>query len=139
MEPEIIATRYDATLVILSYCLSVVGAYTALSAAAAAARRSTQGTVDRFNLLLAGSALLRCLASVRLPALDDVGIDGGRRGSARRRGGHDASPAVATKALSCAPSGRSSAETTKAWAGFHDSHTSSPGRVACGSTSRFCS
>lgn len=57
MNPEILATSHEAGLVALSFVVSALGAYTALAAAAAAARRSRPGHLDRFNVALAGLSL----------------------------------------------------------------------------------
>jgi NO-binding membrane sensor protein with MHYT domain len=55
--PELIPATYSPWLVLVSFCISALGAYTALSAAAAAAVRGQRGQLDRFNLVFAGCAL----------------------------------------------------------------------------------
>jgi NO-binding membrane sensor protein with MHYT domain len=57
MTPELIPASYSPALVLLSFCISAIGAYTALSAAAAAVQRGRHGRLDRFNLVFAGCAL----------------------------------------------------------------------------------
>lgn len=55
MTPELLPTTHSLLLVLLSFIVSAVGAYTALSAAGAARRPG--GRVNRFNIALAGLAL----------------------------------------------------------------------------------
>ncbi|HSW04427.1 MHYT domain-containing protein [Aquabacterium sp.] len=55
MTPELLPVTYAPLLVALSYLVSALGAFTALSAAAAAHRTNRQ--VNRFNIFLAGLAL----------------------------------------------------------------------------------
>jgi NO-binding membrane sensor protein with MHYT domain len=57
MNPEVIATDHRLGLVLLSFAISAIGAYTALAAAAAAVRRSRPGHLDRLNVVLAGLSL----------------------------------------------------------------------------------
>jgi len=57
VQEELIPVSYSSMLVLLSFCISAVGSYTALSAATAAARRGRPGQPDLFNLMLAGAAL----------------------------------------------------------------------------------
>ena len=55
MKPELLPVSYDLAMVILSWVVSAVGAFTALSAIGRA--RKPDGDVDRFNVILAGVAL----------------------------------------------------------------------------------
>ena len=55
MTQELLPVTYVPLLVLLSYAVSAIGAFTALSAAAAA--RRPEGQVSRFNIFLAGLAL----------------------------------------------------------------------------------
>ena len=55
MKPELLPVSYDLAMVILSWVVSAVGAFTALSAIGRA--RKPDGEVDRFNVILAGVAL----------------------------------------------------------------------------------
>jgi NO-binding membrane sensor protein with MHYT domain len=56
MTPELLPVSYDLSMIILSWVVSGIGAFTALSAIGRA-RQSDSGRVDRFNVLLAGVAL----------------------------------------------------------------------------------
>jgi NO-binding membrane sensor protein with MHYT domain len=55
MKPELLPVSYDLAMVILSWVVSAIGAFTALSAIGRA--RKPDGEVDRFNVILAGVAL----------------------------------------------------------------------------------
>lgn len=55
MESVVLPVSYDLAMVILSWMVSAVGAFTALSAVSRA--RKPDGEVDRFNVILAGVAL----------------------------------------------------------------------------------
>src|SRR5262245_25193803 len=55
MKPELLPVSYDLAMVILSWVVSAVGAFTALSAIGRA--RKPDGEIDRFNVILAGVAL----------------------------------------------------------------------------------
>ena len=56
MKPELLPVSYDLAMIILSWVVSGIGAFTALSAIGRA-RQARSGRVDRFNVLLAGVAL----------------------------------------------------------------------------------
>ena len=56
MTPVLLPVSYDLSMIILSWVVSGIGAFTALSAISRA-RQSASGRVDRFNVLLAGVAL----------------------------------------------------------------------------------
>jgi NO-binding membrane sensor protein with MHYT domain len=55
MKPELLPVSYDLAMVVLSWLVSAVGAFTALSAIGRA--RKPDGQVDRFNVILSGVAL----------------------------------------------------------------------------------
>ena len=55
MKPELLPVSYDFAMVALSWVVSAVGAFTALSAIGRA--RKPDGTIDRLNVMLAGVAL----------------------------------------------------------------------------------
>src|SRR5262245_44229331 len=55
MKPELLPVSYDLAMVILSWLVSAVGAFTALSAVGRA--RRPNGSIDHFNVILAGVAL----------------------------------------------------------------------------------
>jgi NO-binding membrane sensor protein with MHYT domain len=56
MTPVLLPVSYDLSMIILSWVVSGIGAFTALSAISRA-RQSATGRVDKFNVLLAGVAL----------------------------------------------------------------------------------
>jgi NO-binding membrane sensor protein with MHYT domain len=56
MTPVLLPVSYDLSMIILSWMVSGIGAFTALSAINRA-RQSATGRIDRFNVLLAGVAL----------------------------------------------------------------------------------
>jgi NO-binding membrane sensor protein with MHYT domain len=56
MTPVLLPVSYDLSMIILSWVVSAIGAFTALSAISRA-RQSDSGRIDRFNVLLAGVAL----------------------------------------------------------------------------------
>src|SRR5262245_24213436 len=56
MTPVLLPVSYDPWLIVLSWMVSAIGAFTALSAIGRA-RQTASGRVDRFNVLLAGVAL----------------------------------------------------------------------------------
>ncbi|HEY6355512.1 MAG TPA: MHYT domain-containing protein, partial [Burkholderiaceae bacterium] len=56
MTPVLLPVSYDLSMIILSWVVSGIGAFTALSAIGRA-RQSATGRVDRFNVLMAGVAL----------------------------------------------------------------------------------
>jgi NO-binding membrane sensor protein with MHYT domain len=55
MSPVLLPVSYDLSIVVLSFFVSAVGAFTSLSAAGRA--RKANGEVDRFNILMAAIAL----------------------------------------------------------------------------------
>ena len=55
MKPELLPVSYDLAMVLLSWVVSAIGAFTALSAIGRA--RKEDGTLDRVNVALAGVAL----------------------------------------------------------------------------------
>lgn len=55
MKPEVLPVSYDLAMVALSWVVSAIGAFTALSATHRA--RKPSGAVDRFNVMMAGVAL----------------------------------------------------------------------------------
>lgn len=55
MKPELLPVSYDLAMVVVSWIVSAIGAFTALSAVGRA--RKANGGVDRFNVALAGVAL----------------------------------------------------------------------------------
>ena len=56
MTPVLLPVSYDLSMIILSWVVSGIGAFTALSGINRA-RQTTHGRVDRFNVILAGVAL----------------------------------------------------------------------------------
>jgi NO-binding membrane sensor protein with MHYT domain len=73
MTPVLLPVAYDLPMIILSWVVSAIGAFTALSAIGRA-RQTTTGRVDRFNVLMAGVAL----GGVGIWAMHFIGMLGWR-------------------------------------------------------------